>query len=75
MFDMNMVKSYCRDNDLVILTGSVEPGDFYVAMRNGLPNLFEAKSVHDRSAINGGYVVPVGPGYPFDSWECVKVRI
>lgn len=75
MFDMNAIKAYCAQNNLTIMSGSVEPGDFYVAMRNNPPALFEAKSVHDRNINTGGWVTPVGTGYAFDSWECVKVRV
>lgn len=46
----------------------IQPGDFYLAQRNGEPQLLTAKEIKEN------YVIPIENGYYcFDVWECVKV--
>lgn len=48
---------------------SLQPGDIYVAERNQGPKLLTVREIK----INA--VFPVEVAYPYDLWECVKVKI
>lgn len=56
---------------LIPVKGKLEPGDTYIAERNAGPKLLTVEKVVD----DGGYVVPVEAAYPYDTWECIKVKI
>lgn len=70
---------------LVKAEGPLESGDLYIAGRNGEPQLFTCRYIryvqNDGSlgdspdtGTNFGYVYPTGIGYPYNNYECVKVR-
>lgn len=70
IIDLQGIK-LCQD------TGDLMPGDLYVGERNTGPKLLTVFKVvyHDpqeEKIIN--YVIPKGPGYPFDGHEVVKVK-
>jgi hypothetical protein len=71
---IDSVREFCEENNLRlhedIRGGDLKPGDFYVAKRNTGPHLFECRTVDER-----GWVYPVGPGYPYDFYECYKVDL
>lgn len=48
----------------------IEPGDMYLAGRNGDLCVFTALEVHP-----DGFICAEGGGYPFDFPECAKVRV
>ena len=51
---------------------TLEPGDVYVAGRNGPPKIFCVREVKSCA----GYVCSTGPmDYPFDLHECYKVEL
>lgn len=65
--------------------GSIGPGDLYVAGRNGDPQLLTCREIlymqNDGSlgpipdtGTVFGYVYPVDIAYPFNEYECLKVR-
>lgn len=45
-------------------------GDIYVAERNSGPKLLTCER-HDHT---NGWIVPRENDYPYDTWECVKVK-
>ena len=46
----------------------IQPGDMYLAKRNGPPQLLTAREIKDN------YIVPEEfPAYCFDVWECVRI--
>ncbi len=49
--------------------GEVAAGDMYVGARNTV-DIYTCKSVDTQR----GWVNPEGVGYPFDTYECIKVR-
>ena len=49
----------------------IEVGDMYVAGRNTGPHLFIAREIN----LDGGWITPEGPGYPFDMGECYSLQI
>jgi hypothetical protein len=49
----------------------IQAGDYYVAERNSGPQFLQARVVD----MVHGCIHPNSPGYSFDLWECVKVRL
>ena len=57
---------------------SLEPGDTYVAGRNGLPQIYTVKLVKETAGDQNqfaGYVLPEPWAYPYDLHECYKVEL
>lgn len=51
--------------------GDIEPGDLYVAERNGGPKLLTCKSYSD----DGSWINPDEKfAYCYDTWECTRVE-
>lgn len=58
--------------------GEISVGDWYIAERNQGPKLLTCRKIVDPSlegGTGGKFVVPVENAYPYDLWECVKVKI
>lgn len=71
VFNIEIIREFVKENNLELLEGEeIKQGDFYIGMRNQGPILSECKSVNPAH-----WIAPVGNGYPYDTWECVKVRI
>jgi len=50
--------------------GPISSGDLYVAERNTGPKLLTALRISEEL----GCVFPTTPDYPYNIWECVKVK-
>lgn len=70
---LRAIRMFCEENNLNIHpSATINPGDFYVGIRNTGPHLLECRAVMGGQ---GGWIAPTCSAYPYDKWECVKVSL